>query len=87
MTDAEESLWSHGHRAAWVKLLDQCLRELGYDDVEARKVAWVKEREAAIAALRSLCRDFGDNEWDEHLHLADVIDKHLGDHLHDAGGS
>jgi hypothetical protein len=35
------------------------------------------EREEAIAALRSMCADYGDNEWPETLHLADIIETHL----------
>ncbi len=41
-----------------------------------------KERGAAVKMLRQLCADFGDNDWPDDLHLADVIDKHLGDHLY-----
>jgi len=41
----------------------------------------VAEREAAVAALRSVCGDFGDNDWSSEVHLADVIEKHLGRHL------
>lgn len=29
-------------------------------------------------------KDFGDNEWPDNLHLADVIDKHLDRYLRDA---
>jgi predicted secreted protein len=42
----------------------------------------VLEREAAVQALREMCRDFGDNDWPEDLHLADILDKHLAKHLH-----
>lgn len=37
----------------------------------------IAEREDAIAALRSMCEDYGDNEWAETLSLADIIEKHL----------
>lgn len=42
---------------------------------------WNHERTAAIAILRELCAEFGDNSWPDTLHLADVIEKHLGKHL------
>jgi hypothetical protein len=45
----------------------------GWDDLE---------REKTISALRELCAAFGDNDWPNDLHLADVIEKHLGKHLH-----
>ena len=28
--------------------------------------------------MRDLCGEFGDNDWDENLSLADVVGKHLG---------
>lgn len=80
--ERDEGQWLVGNRAAYKSMLGECLRNLGYDDPETRRVAWISEREEAIALLRSLCADFGDNEWDEDLHLADIIDKHLGKHLH-----
>lgn len=52
---------------------------LGYENVTEQ--AWIAEREAAIAALRRLCAAHGDNDWPESLHLADIIEKHLGRHL------
>ena len=82
--EASEQKWLDGNRAAWVRMLSECLRELGYDSGEAGAHRYILEREAALAQLRMLCEYFGDNEWDETLHLADVIDKHLGRHLHDS---
>ena len=41
----------------------------------------LKEREVAVAALRELCGEYGDNDWADDLHLADVIEKHLRRHL------
>jgi hypothetical protein len=77
MTEAEEKAYIAGNRAAWASLLSTCLRELGYDSPESNGAAWAAEREAAIATLRSACSEFGDNDWDESLHLSDVIEKHL----------
>lgn len=76
-----EVAYEQGSRRAWRTMLAQCLRELGYDDAEAKKVLWVKEREDTVAALRSACEDHGDNDWPEDLHLADVVEKHLVRHL------
>lgn len=47
----------------------------------AAGAAWILEREATVAQLRQVCDDFGDNEWPDGLHLADVIEKHLARHL------
>ena len=65
-----------GARAAWTSILEEACRQLGYDET-ATRMSWVSERERAVQALRELCRMHGDNDWHEHLHLADIIDKHL----------
>ena len=79
-----DTAYEDGRRTAWRRVLAECLGELGYLLKEERQIAQlVKEREETIAILRYLCRDFGDNEWNEELNLADIIEKHLGDHLWD----
>lgn len=81
-TNPREQAWMEGNRAAWVSLLRQAISELAYvDDPDAMKARWILEREAAVAQLRILCDDFGDNDWEPNLSLADVIEKHLGRHL------
>lgn len=81
MNANEETAYKQGSRAAWQQLLSLALKNLGYDSPEATASRWAVEREAAIQSLRSLCREHGDNEWEENLHLQDIIEKHLGDHL------
>ena len=66
-----------GQRHALITMIKQATRELGYDDPEAEKVSWISEREHAIAQLRALCEVIGDNDWDENLHLGDIIEKHV----------
>ena len=75
--DHDERKWTEGYRAAWLSMLGECLRRLGYDDPEAGKAAWIVEREGIVTKLREVCETFGDNDWPKDLHLADVIDKHL----------
>lgn len=77
----DERQWILGNRAAWTALLRQALHELGYEDTEATRAKWVLEREAAVAALRRVCDDWGDNDWTDNLYLADVIEKHLARQL------
>lgn len=78
--DTRDEIWERGRRAAYTSMLQECCSGLGYrfDTTDKR---WITEREQAIAALRSICEGHGDNDWDEKLHLADIIDKHLGRHL------
>lgn len=84
MTPDEEKAYEAGKRSALVAMLSDICRQLGYEDMAARQAAWVKEREAAVGVLRQLCEAFGDNDWPDDLHLYDILDKHLGDHLHDS---
>jgi len=70
-----------GQRAVALRLLRMALSELGYGGTEAEYTKWIIEREDAIAALRRMCHDHGDNDWDEMLNLTDIIEKHLHRHL------
>ena len=81
MTDSEEKAYIAGGRSAWRLMLQTALQHLGYDRAEATEKRWILEREEAISRLRDLCGKFGDNDWPNELHLADIIDKHLGRHL------
>lgn len=75
----QEIGYEMGSRQAWRSILASAIRELGTEgDVER----WRLEREDAVLKLREVCAEHGDNEWDNELHLADVIEKHLFRHLH-----
>lgn len=79
MTKKEHSAYARGERAAWQSVLSRCINNLGMKDRTVGNL--VAEREAAVAALRSICEKYGDNDWLETHHLADVIEKHLERHL------
>jgi hypothetical protein len=50
--------------------------------LEARNELDERQLSAARAALRTLCDDLGlPNDWPDDLHLADVVEKHIGDPL------
>ena len=77
-----EQSYIQGSRRAWLHMLTMCLYHLaGVNHPLKTRARLVAEREEAIQALRSICEECGDNDWDEGLHLADIIDKHLGKHL------
>jgi len=89
----EEQAYVRGMRSTWVAVLREAAKNLGYDlgdekvpeEALAAKIGnLVAEREGAIAALRDVCGTYGDNDWNERLHLADVVEKHLGRILDDA---
>jgi hypothetical protein len=81
--EREEQKYVDGSRSAWGLMLLECIKNLGYKDLVAGKASWIIEREATVKALRDICGHFGDNDWDEHSGLSDVIDRHLGRHLHE----
>ncbi len=64
-----------GKRAVWMSLLQEAMTGLGMQGKTLE--ALVLEREATVAALRTLCEEHGDNDWNEDLHLADVVSKHI----------
>jgi post-segregation antitoxin (ccd killing protein) len=81
MNQKEERAYLEGKRAAWLRMLQEVLTGLGHDSKESSETSWLLERQEAIAALRRVCGKHGDNDWPDDLSLADVIDKHLGQHL------
>lgn len=68
-----------GANQAYGNVLALCLQNLGQRERKAS--SWRLERNAAVAALREICARFGDNDWSDDLRLADVIEKHLSNHL------
>jgi hypothetical protein len=79
MNEQQEKAYMEGQRAIWLKLLRTCLYELGMEEIS--KESLILEREEAISILRTVCSEFGDNDWPDNLHLADIIDKHFYWHL------
>jgi len=78
MTEAEAAAYLEGSQVAWTMTLRECLKHLDIGgNLEARYAALAAERRATIAALRGVCEEYGDNDWSDDLHLADVVEKHL----------
>ena len=80
-----EKDYINGSRTAYRRMMQLCLREIidSKDNLSAEEkvVQLAGERDEALAVLRRICEEHGDNDWDNNLHLADIIDKHLGRHL------
>ncbi len=66
-----------GVRQTTINTILFCLKNLSNDDPLKISINTLIEREQAINILRQVCERFGDNNWDEDLHLADIIEKHL----------
>lgn len=54
--------------------------------LEAENKRLREERKWAIVELRGLCKEVGDNDWEDELYIPDIIEKHLADHLLENGG-
>ena len=79
MDEKEEAAYIEGRKSAYRSQLGTILRELHGEDLTLERM--IAERADAIATLRRICRDHGDNDWPDDLHLSDIIDKHLHRHL------
>lgn len=91
MTNEEESAYMRGSRAVYQEMLSIALRGLSVEPVPdtpdgmRKRIAQLEMIHAqTIAALREICDEFGNNDWDDDLHPADVIEKHLARPLRDA---
>lgn len=78
--DEKDRVYEEGFQAAMRVVLAAIVNRMPDGNAER----WRLERGQAVAALRDVCEDFGDNDWPDELHLADVIEKHLGRALHGA---
>ena len=89
LQELTESHYLRGKRSALIHQLHNVLRELsipytGIDEAPENLMTIARltiEREETISALRSACEDQGDNDWDNDLNLADVVNKHLGNYF------
>jgi hypothetical protein len=79
MTEAEEAAYARGRKAVLREQLGAALRGLGGENLSREEL--LKERADAVAALRNVCDDHGDNDWSDDTYLSDIISKHLADHL------
>lgn len=74
MTDSEEEFYVRGRRSFARRVMAECAIEL--DGEERSRAHLMVERSAAIESLRHLAKRFGlPTDWDDDLHMADVVDK------------
>lgn len=66
---------------AYLDILTTCLSRLNIDTAEKNLLIelykYKTERNEAIRGLRSICEDYGDNDWSDYQNIADIIEKHL----------
>ncbi len=61
--------------------------EMPVAETVARIALLEAERLELLSALRRLCEDFGDNDWEDNLSLVDVVEKHLRPYLEERRGT
>lgn len=72
----KERWYSDSKNRAFGSVLNFLMQQLGKAENPSRE-ALIIERQETILALRDLCDEIGDNDWDADLHLADIISKHV----------
>lgn len=77
--ERSESSYLAGKARAGVEVLHLGLELAGCEGRDVARMAM--EIAEARNVLRRLCATHGDLDWGDDLHLADVIDKHLGKYL------
>ncbi len=78
MNDKEDKIYMEGEGQALKEMIIYCQNKLRAFGIELKtKKEFDQERIETIALLRMHCDEYGDNDWDDDLHLSDVIDKHL----------
>lgn len=78
LVEIKDVAYIEGTKAFARHILNTALAEL--DNGESRERLLI-ERSEIVSALRKICEDFGDNDWDDSAHLPDVIEKHLAYYL------
>ncbi len=73
MNEREEEIYIRGQDSAFRAIMSECLRHLPPN----KELSLRKERAEVVACLREICDVYGDNDWPDDLHLADVIEKHI----------
>lgn len=76
--EEEEKIHIEVRASALKEIIVHCqgkLRSLGVELKTDEQFS--PERIDIIQTLRSLCKDHGDNDWTEDLHISDILDKHL----------
>lgn len=76
MTESADSAYVAGQRSAFVRIMQDCAREIGYSDPLGKASALIEEREQVRAALRRVCSSYG-IEFSERTNTLDALDELL----------
>lgn len=74
--ESHESAYVAGQRSAYVRIMQECAREIGYSDPLGKASELIEEREQVRAALRRVCVTYG-IAFDERTNTLDALDELL----------
>lgn len=80
MTEGEERAYQQGLRQAYLHMTGDALRHLERGP-EFTNLVWERERLEVVMKMREICEYHGDNDWTDNINLADVLERHLMNHL------
>jgi hypothetical protein len=75
--DDQEGWERNEEREKVIKLLWSLIQDTQFAERDKILEKIKIDRNEIIQVLRNVCKDFGDNDWSDELHPADVIEKHL----------
>lgn len=76
LDEIKSDAFTDGQRSVWRSLVQQGLCHL--EGNEKTRTELLAERADAIRELKSLCEELGlPIEWEDDLHMADIIEKHI----------
>lgn len=78
---AYERGYADGRRRSLINATQEAAKLLEAGIPQAVIAELQTERLEAVAILRDACERYGDNDWEDDLHLTDILDKHLMPHL------
>lgn len=82
MNENEERIYMDGEASTLKNMITYCQNKLRAYGIKLKtKDEFDQERIEIISLLRMHCDEYGDNDWDDNLHLSDIIDKHLMRHI------
>lgn len=89
--DRDSRIRDEGKKAVWLNILNQAMSALNFlgvgDDPIVQLAASQAELDLAADALKEIAFDLDlDMDWDDELHLSDVIEKHIRPQLKELVG-
>lgn len=74
--ESHDNAYIAGQRAAYVCIMQDCAKEIGYADPLGKASELIEEREQVRAALRRVCASYG-IAFDERTNTLDALDELL----------